>query len=93
MGVRAFPHARAFALTRPAARETSSPVMLSSALTPLASEAALGFALVWLRQSGGWPMLPVRVLAVLYIELFRRKFEGTASELEEAALDAETEAP
>ncbi len=24
------------------------------------------------------------------IELFRRKFEGTASELEEAALDAET---
>ncbi len=32
----------------------------------------LGFALVWLRQSGGWPMLPVRVLAVLYIELFRR---------------------
>jgi hypothetical protein len=26
------------------------------------------------------------------IELFRRKFEGTASELEEAALDAETRA-
>jgi polar amino acid transport system permease protein len=32
----------------------------------------LGFVVVWLRQTGGWVFLPVRVLAIAYVELFRR---------------------
>jgi polar amino acid transport system permease protein len=54
-------------------------MLLQAALTTLAMSVLgcvagflLGFALVWLRQSGGWPMLPLRWLALLYIELFRR---------------------
>jgi polar amino acid transport system permease protein len=32
----------------------------------------LGFGVVWLRDTGGWLFLPVRVAAVLYVEVFRR---------------------
>ncbi len=32
----------------------------------------LGFVLTWLRQTPGWMFLPIRVIAVGYIEIFRR---------------------
>jgi polar amino acid transport system permease protein len=54
-------------------------MLLQATLTTLAMSVlgcvagfVLGFVLVWLRQGSGWAMQPLRWLAVLYIELFRR---------------------
>jgi polar amino acid transport system permease protein len=54
-------------------------LLLRAAATTLAMAVAgcvsgflFGFVLTWLRQTRGWLFLPVRVLAVAYVEIFRR---------------------
>jgi polar amino acid transport system permease protein len=45
---------------------------LAMAVAGCTSGFLLGFLLTWLRQTGGWWFLPIRVLAITYVEVFRR---------------------